>query len=238
MRTTSGKRSRTASACPPSPSVKSTCTAPGMSSAGVSSSRQRSSSTGTCVPRGSPMSTPFAHPAGHTSPVPARTSSVPPDPHPLVSPALFRRRPLPAGVASPFRSGHAPGAGEEAPGAGAAGDLAVRAVTSGAVSGGPAGWHALQSAGQHPLLDVGELVFARREVVIPGLLVPDLHAGARPDHHEVAVQGRVLPQVRRDGHPPLLVGHLVVSAGEEHPAVRPGGLVCHRRLPNLTRDPL
>jgi len=45
------------------------------------------------------MSTPFAHPAGHPSPASARTSSVPPDPHPLVSPdfsgAARCRRALP-----------------------------------------------------------------------------------------------------------------------------------------------
>jgi len=37
----------------------------------------------------------------------------------------IRSCPLPSGAPKP---GHAPGAGEEAPGAGAAGDLAVRAV--------------------------------------------------------------------------------------------------------------
>jgi len=43
------------------------------------------------------MSTPFAHPAARTSPVPARTSSVPPDPHPLVSPAPFPGSPVAGG---------------------------------------------------------------------------------------------------------------------------------------------
>src|SRR5207248_8985120 len=34
---------------------------------------------------------------------------------------------------------------------------------------------ASQPAGQHPLLDDGEVLFAVGEVAVPGLLVPDLH---------------------------------------------------------------
>ncbi len=44
----SGKRSRSAPLCPPSPSVQSTTTAPGSSRAGASRSRHRWSITGTC----------------------------------------------------------------------------------------------------------------------------------------------------------------------------------------------
>src|ERR1700754_3220711 len=72
---------------------------------------------------------------------------------------------------------------------------------------------ALQAAGQHPLLDVGEVVFALREVGFPGLLVPDLDPGAGADHDQLPRQTRVFPQVRRDGDPTLLVGHLVMCAG-------------------------
>jgi len=43
-------------------------------------------------------------------------------------PRLRPAPPVAGGRCRCFRSGHAPGAGEEAPGAGAAGDLAVRAV--------------------------------------------------------------------------------------------------------------
>ena len=168
-----GAPSSTASACPPRPSVASTCTRgrPGRSRAGASSSRHRSSSTGTCVPRGSPMSTPIARRVA----VPSSTRSAP--------------------VARPYRQipirscplpGHAPGTGEVAPGAGAAGDLAVRRrdVRRTAVRG-PGAARALQPAGQHPLLDVGEVVFALREVGAPRPACPRSPPGCSPRSRRV-----------------------------------------------------
>src|SRR5262249_9687794 len=85
----------------------------------------------------------------------------------------------------------------------------------------------LQPAGQPPFLDLSESVFAGFQVAVPGLLVPDLHPVAGPDHHDIAVQTGVLAQMAGDGHPALLVRHLVVGAGEEDPAVGPGRLVGH-----------
>src|SRR6266498_177371 len=226
MRTTSGNRSSTASACPPRPRVKSTCTAFGSSHAGASSSRHRSSSTGTCVPRGSPMSDPHYLP---TSRSPG---------YPVVRPYRqipIRSCPLPAG-APEEDTRLAPGKRRQE-----RERLEISQYGGGDVRAAPDGphrCHALQSPGQHPLLDVGEFVLTRREVLLPGLFVPDLHPGARPDHHELAVQARVLPQVARDRHPALLVRNLVVGAREEHPAVRTGALVRHRCLAQLAGDAL
>src|SRR5262245_3648594 len=77
----------------------------------------------------------------------------------------------------------------------------------------------LQPARQHPFLDAGEVVLALGEIRLPGGRVPDLDPAARPDHHDVAVQPGVLTQMYGYGDPTLLVGQLVVGAGEEDPAV-------------------
>src|SRR5690606_10275369 len=94
----------------------------------------------------------------------------------------------------------------------------------------------LQTARKHSLLDVCELVLVLGEVVLPGARIPDLHPGTRSNHDQVPFQPGVLPQMRRDGDPALLVGHLVMGRGEEHPAVCACGLVRHRLFAQLRRD--
>ena len=127
-RTTSGKRSSTASACPPRPSVKSTCTAPGSRQARERATRDSARAAPARACREAPPCRPpspsaqMRHPAGPDV-----------DPYRQIP---IRSCPLPARRI-------APGAGEEAPGAGAAGDLAVRRQRRPGRSIGPHRCHAV-----------------------------------------------------------------------------------------------
>ena len=94
-------------------------------------------------------------------------------------------------------SARAPGTGEVAPGTRERLEISRYVEATGAGRRPRRRRQAVHSPpGSTPSSMLGEVVFALGEVGLPGLLVPDLHPGARADHHEVAVQPGILPQVR------------------------------------------
>ena len=92
------------------------------------------------------------------------------------------------------------------------------------------GHEALEESRDHLLVGVGEVGFGVRVVGVPGGGVPDLGAGARPDHGEVAVEARVLAQHRRDRDAALPVRDLLGRAAEEQAQVV-AALLAERREP-------
>jgi hypothetical protein len=69
------------------------------------------------------------------------------------------------------------------------------------------------------VLEVGEGLLLVGGVAAPGAGLPDLDAVVDPDHHGVAVQAGVRPELGGDGDATLLVRHLLGGEGEQHPAV-------------------
>src|SRR5215469_1015468 len=86
-------------------------------------------------------------------------------------------------------------------------------------AGGDLAGHLSQNPWQHLLRRVRKRVFLFGQIGVPRDGVPYLKPGIGADHHAVALQGRVLAQRLRDRDPALLVRHLVRGAGEEDPAV-------------------
>ncbi len=94
----------------------------------------------------------------------------------------------------------------------------------------------LHQARDHLVGLVGEGLLGGREVVGPGLRVPDLEPVAGTDDGAVLAQARVLAQGGRDRHPALLVGDLVGRAREEDAHVVAGGPAARRGLLHVGGD--
>ena len=67
------------------------------------------------------------------------------------------------------------------------------------------------------LIQFCESRLLRSGVLLPGLRVPDLQPINGPDDDDVFVEPRILAELGRDGHPALLVRHLIARRGRQHP---------------------
>src|SRR5690242_9697645 len=246
-RVSRGCAASSAAAWPPSPSVVSTRTAGRSASAGPRSSTTRGRSTGTCLAPAGPPAAPASGccPTAHLPPRACRSGA---------GTAARRsrrrdrgRRPTTPSDRAPSRRprgyGGGPGTGEGVSGPSRVahgirdGARAERTPPPRTSVPRPA----LEKAGEYLLLSLGVVVLVFVLVALPGLGVPDLGSGERPQHHAVLGETGVAAQLRDDGDPALRVGVLLVRAGEQVALEGAGRLArerSRRHLPGHLREGL
>src|SRR5947209_15536897 len=214
-----GNSVKNRSACPPAPRVASTRTAPDPSEcrrvrAGVSSSTQRCSRTGTCPKSPEPeLSATATPPPVWRHPSAARADDI-------ADAALRLESVRRADTLAPRSRRRADTLAPRSVSEGT--NLALgKYARVGSGRGHDARARASDNVAECFIAGRGEVLFGGLLVVLPGLRVPNLEEVDRPDHHAVLGQVRVTTVVSRQGDPALRVGVLLVRPGGEIAQERP-----------------